>query len=242
MSKAKTIRGEESESDLPEEHPSYGMIGLSRVSGGDGVLHGCSVRHHNQIRLRIAHGSYERDLSHDWYRARREIIEVAMSPDQFVTLITTMNCGDGVPCTIKHIDHERMPPPPAEDKRELFNREFKAQAGEMIAKLRAASAKAETMRDGKAPTKAERAEIFGLIESAITDLTSNLPWLEECFREQMEKSVTEAKASVEAFVLDTITRAGLGAIAAGWTPPAIDGGRGHESGPASLNAPSETEG
>lgn len=242
MSKAKTIFGEESESELPAEHPSYGMIGFSRVNGGDGVLHGCSVRHHNQIWLRISHGSYGRDLSHDWYHGRREIIEVAMSPDQFVTLITTMNCGDGVPCTIKHINHERMPPPPTEDKRELFKREFKALAGEMVAKLRAASAKAEAMRDGKAPTKAERAEVSGLIESAITDLTSNLPWLEECFREQMEKTVTEAKASVEAFVLDTITRAGLGAIAAGWTPPAIDDGRGPEPGPPAIDVTPEPEG
>ena len=50
------------------------------------------------------------------------------------------------------------------------------------------------------------------IEVTKSWLKSNIPYLAEQFAEQMDKTVTEAKAEVEAYVTQTIQRTGLDAL------------------------------
>src|SRR4051812_19636627 len=90
-----------------ERHPAYGMIGASRVNwAGNGTnLFGSDFRHRNTVRIQIHGADVRRDLSHDWIHAdsRRSLVEVELSEAQWAGFVSTLNVGDGVACTIRHV-------------------------------------------------------------------------------------------------------------------------------------------
>ena len=111
--------------DDRETHPSYGMLGFSRIAKCEGTpLFGTSMQHSNTIVLRLKAASRRRDLNNDWYFGGKELFEVEMSYSQFAELITSIGVGDGVPVTIRRINGQTMPSTPFEDKGELHIREF----------------------------------------------------------------------------------------------------------------------
>ena len=103
-----------------KQHPSYGMIQLSRSSiGGTGTaLFGSSIMHNDVIRLTISNGFMEREDSQDRYYVKTSrkncIVEVDMSYTQFAEAITSLNMGDGVPVTITNIGGQPVPRCPYE--------------------------------------------------------------------------------------------------------------------------------
>ena len=111
-----------------ETSPAYGMLSFSRVSGGDPNLFGSSVEHDHKISLVLKRGEVSRDLNSDWYMGNETLFEVEMSYSQFAELISSMNVGDGVPVTIRHVKGEETPPPVTlVNKRRQFRDEFEAE-------------------------------------------------------------------------------------------------------------------
>lgn len=108
------------------KHPAFEMIGFSRVSGGDSTLFGSSIKHNDKIVMKLKHGEQERSLHEDHYYGRGLIAEVEMSYSQFAECITTMNFGDGVPCTIRYTKEDGYIPAIIDNdsKRERFRNEF----------------------------------------------------------------------------------------------------------------------
>lgn len=108
------------------QHPSYGLLSFSRMSGGTTNLFGSSIQHKDTIKLCISECDVKRDLSTDWYHDNGRIIEVEMSYSQFAEAITSMNMGNGVPVTIRWVRGEgRIEPCPFTDKKQQFEEEFK---------------------------------------------------------------------------------------------------------------------
>lgn len=69
------------------KHPAFGMIGFSRVSGGENTLFGSSIKHNDRIVMTLKHGEQDRHLHDDWYYGRGLITEVEMSYSQFAEVI-----------------------------------------------------------------------------------------------------------------------------------------------------------
>jgi len=68
----------------------------------------------------------ERHLNRDWFHKKKHLIEVEMSQTQFAEMITSLNVGDGVPCTIRYLpDKHRIEDPPDTSQRQIFENEFK---------------------------------------------------------------------------------------------------------------------
>src|SRR6185312_8767541 len=107
-----------------EEHESYGVVGFNRVTGNPGSLFGSSINHSNFIRLRISRAAREWHLSTYWYRDREQLIELDLSAAQFADLITSMNVGVGVPCTLRYVGTDRMAECPSHDQRAKHNDDF----------------------------------------------------------------------------------------------------------------------
>ena len=86
-----------------DEHPSYGMVSLSKVSvggtGGGVPLFGSSIRHNNYLELRITQAERCRDEYSNHYFSRKRIIEIGITPSQLSELLTHTNIP-GTPCTI----------------------------------------------------------------------------------------------------------------------------------------------
>lgn len=178
-------------------HPSFGMIGWSRVQGTFKDLYGSSIKHSNAITLKI-HASYlGRELSRDWFHSRELLIEVDLSPNQFSDFITTPNMGDGVPCTVRyikgvgHIDGKEIPM-----KRKQFEQEFKKDMrsiGTNFDDLEACIKDLKLSNKDKEILKSKIFEVRRIFDD-------HLPFAQKSFNEQLDNSVTEAKAEIEGFV------------------------------------------
>jgi hypothetical protein len=156
------------------------------------------------------------------------LIEVAFSPDQFAQLITHMNCGPGVPCTVKWVNGEAPDDPPELDKKAQFRNEFDRDAKRVARLLDEAVETAESILKGQRVTKGDVQNVLNAVRSARAGVGGNMPFLAESFEGQMEKSVTEATAAVESFVTRTLVETGL---------KALSGGAGPFPGPAAIEGP-----
>lgn len=196
-------------------HESYGMVGLSRCTGRVRLFGSAIPYHDNFIALRIHHAERTHTLARDWYRAQTitPIIEVFISAAQFADMITSMNMGEGVPCTIKYLDRVRLEEPPdLETEAEKVQTDFKDDIREVAAKLKEARSEVEELLSKKSLNKGDRAKIQEKFDGIVRHVASNVPFVLESFQEATEKVVTHAKAEVEAFTTTRIMAAGMAAI------------------------------
>lgn len=200
------------------EHPSFGLIGFSRCSVGGSRkyrLFGSSLaKHYNVIMLRVHQAFEEHHLSQDWRHAQgAPLIEVEMSEAQFASLLTTMNMGEGVPCTIRYVapggSGKVESAPDADVEVDKVRKGFERDIKELVNKFESLKVRAKEILGTAKSSKAERDEIVKLIEGAAQDLSSNFGFVIEQFNEATEKVVTQAKAEVDAFVTNAAKVAGL---------------------------------
>ena len=197
--------------DYIEEHPAYGVIGASRVSAGGGpyggkALFGSDFAHKNHIVIRIGPATLRRGLSNDWVGGgRTPYVEVALSEAQWATFVSSLNIGDGVPCTVEWLSGKRVPSIARDDSRREQNRE------EVNQTLADALAHIDAVMASTALRKSDRERLA----LAKQELLSNLPYVAEQFDRHAERTVERAKMEVNAYVTSTLMRAGLGALAPG---------------------------
>jgi hypothetical protein len=194
-------------------HESYGVALFSRRTGGAYNLFGSSIKHGQTIALTISRASKKRDLHQDWIHGEEELIEVLMSPNQFAQMITSMNVGSGVPCTIQYVMAKRMEECPSVEMREQFVDEFKKDVRKVMKDADTIVAEVTEMFKNKQNiTKSDRADILAKIGQIMQHVKSNMPFVHSQFNEAMDDTVTEAKAEVEAFVSNKITSLGIEAL------------------------------
>lgn len=199
-----------------EQHESYGIVGLSRVTcgaaGGGINLFGSSIRQSEVIALRLATARVQREVGRNWYSADKHIIEVYLSPNQFAELVTHMNVGEGVPCTITRHQGRMMQPCPEYNQGEKFERDFRNDVLRIMQRTHDLIADVKARFDKKNVGATDKKAILDELAMIQQDIEQNLPYVHSTFREAMDKTATEAKAAVEAFVENKIRSAGLDAL------------------------------
>lgn len=195
-----------------KNHPAYGMLGISRCQGNPGTLFGSEVkRPHSFIRITLSPGEERWSLSQSWFMGRNKtLMEVDMSHAQFAEMITTLNVGSGVPCTIRHLNGEKEIPHISDDS--TVHEQIKAdvkdtakEAVDAICSLRAAIATA------KMP-KRQQEELLSLADQARARLTNSLPFVLDQYVEALEAMKQKAATEVDAMLTGAIHRAGLSAL------------------------------
>lgn len=195
------------------EHESYATISISRAAHGNArPLFGSNLKHGNSIYLRLNHAKKERQLSSDWIFSTKCIAEVEMSYSQFAELITSLNQGEGVPCTLRYLNGKSIEPPPAVDGTQIRKQEFAKDQQEIKNKAADALKKAKDLLDKKSVTMADRKEIVSMLESLCQELGPNTDFKLKCFDEYAAKTLTEAKSEVEAFVQNKLIAIGNQAL------------------------------
>ena len=141
----------------------------------------------------------ERDLNYDRYYAENNpYIEIEMSQSQFAQAITSLNMGAGVPVTLTRLNGEYIEPCPFIDKREQFSNEFRNDMQRVSKQLDDVTAEVEKLVEEKRTfSKADREKILIALRGAKQQISSNYPYMFSMFNEQMDKTVTEAKAEIE---------------------------------------------
>lgn len=201
------------ETEKTMRHPSFGLIGLSRITGSNSPLFGSNIQHQNVIRLRIKKAEHKRHLNNDWYHGIEEVIEIDLSGAQYAELISTFNSGEGIPCTIRSLSNQRFPDPPYENPVDIFQREFASKMNNLTKDIKSlVEDSIKLLKDKPTINKADREFIMRGIERLVTELGSNVPFVSQQFIESMEKTVSQAKSEFETFINNRITSLGLDAL------------------------------
>lgn len=214
--------------EFEREHPSYGLVHISRITGGTGAkrLFGSPLAHHyGTIRLSIGSAKWVHGLHHDRYHGSLtgEHVEIEMSAAQFADMITSLNMGGGTPCTIRHLAGVQIPnPPDYATEAEHIRDNFEGSIDKYKAKARTYRKKIEDLTS-KLSTKAKE-EIRIALDVIEDQLGSNVPFIVKQFQEATSKITSAAKAEVDAFVSHVVRAAGLEAIAEGRLPSLLPSG------------------
>ncbi len=199
-----------------DKHPSYGMLSLHRMTSSNAnVLFGSSIKHRNTIVLQIAHGELERGINHDWYHAKKNIVECEMSQSQFAEAITSMGMGDGVPVTLLFTEKDgRIQKGNYTNKTEQFVAEFGDVLENVKHSLDASIKEMEQIISSKKTlNKSDKEKMLSVLKSAKMDVADNEMYIFDCFTEQVDNTVKEAKGEIEAFMQNKINSIAHAAIA-----------------------------
>lgn len=205
------------EDEVREQHPSYGLVQFNRQDhGGARRLFGSALPGHGRtvgLKIytdvqRISHKGTER-----YYPAKGlPAIEVELSAAQFAELITTMNVGFGVPCTVRHVNGKQpADPPEVKHQTEHIRDDFEAVFTEAVARLKTERDDLLAAVDGRVTKKVVEA-IKHSFYMAIMAVERNAPFYMEQFEEATEKITDGAKAEVDAFMTSAIQKAGMRAL------------------------------
>ena len=196
-----------------EEHPAYGMVAINRITlGGYKVKHrffGSDLDDHfSAIRIRIGHGARVRGTGHDYFRATDRIIEVDLTSSQFADLLTCMNVGDGVPCTIRHVNGQSTPElPVANTSADRSRADLKHTAKQIAADANLLLKKMETVFNSKSVKKTDMAALLHDLRMVVQGIESNIPFALTTFQEAVNATVSQAKAEVSSFAAMTVQKA-----------------------------------
>lgn len=190
------------------DHPSYGVVSLSRFSTTGITLFDSPFRHHHGIMLKISRAYKTRELHEDRIFEGDELIRVSMSEVQFANLITSANVGCGTPCTLERVNGQSVEDAPQENMRETFKGDIK----NAFKDLSGAANELEGLvnkKDAKADDRKKMRDLASQIAMAFRD---NLAFMQEQFEEQLEKAVSAARAEIQAHVEHVVKKAGVQAM------------------------------
>jgi hypothetical protein len=186
--------------DKVYEHESYGVFGISRVSGTT-YLFDSEALHHSYIRLRVAPAKMERSLNNEWIHASGQpYIEVDISYSAFFRGIASPGVGEGVPCTVRYLNGKRLAEPPQPETAESkFGDDIKRTLAQTTKTLDDLTGKlTEALLPGNKPlNKTELKSLLGGLQDALRGIKSNLPFVEESFNEHMENKTQALKTELE---------------------------------------------
>lgn len=186
-----------------EEHPAWAMIGASRVQNGPpgAVLFDSDIRHGHTIMVRISTASRRRDLNQDYLHSEKEFIEIEMSEAQWASFVSSMNVGNGVPCTVRRREGEwTVPGMPYEPRLQESMNETRQAADKVVEKIREAFEAYEAKKS---------AANLRTLRAAIENATPNVLFAAKSLTKHAENVVQRARADIEAMVASKARQLGI---------------------------------
>lgn len=201
------------------EHPSFGQIRVSRVSGQANLFMVDYPQDHfleleiSTARLNRAHGQ-DRVFSDD------VVVKIALSEVQWARMIASPNT-QGVPCTLRQYLHPKsgdflapiLPERHAADT-ETFNAEVKQRATSAAEGVKEAQALLDQIMQGGPARKSDLSRLQELLRAANQQIVANLPYILETAHEAILNATDHAKAEVDAHIDYSLQRLGERALGA----------------------------
>jgi hypothetical protein len=196
------------DNEIKITHPSYAQISASHVSGGI-CLYGSEFMHQHYVTITVSRSEMNRHLSNDWPFARHELIELAMSEAQWAAFVSSMNRGQGVQCTLQHIDLKQVPQIPApESKLDMFKREGTESAQRVLNDIDSIIA---DIQDSKLSQK-QKDDLVRRLGNVRDASKSALSFVLSQFKEHMEATVQKARTEISAYAQNLLVKTGLGKL------------------------------
>jgi hypothetical protein len=198
-------------------NPSYGMAVFSRIQCQGARFFGSDITHDTAIMLTITNAEEcVNDAGFTRYHSKETVTTVYFTPSQFASLLTNMNTS-GVPCTFRHkIDTDgklvAYELPQSKSKSQRIKDAVRTRAGNLIQTVRDLNKRTQELLNAKTITKSEFKVYAEEVRQIQVDIETNLPWYAEVIQEQVDKTVSDAKASIEDFAQLPVERTGLDAL------------------------------
>lgn len=192
------------------KHPSFGQIRFSHING-HANFYGSELEQTHYITMEVVESEVHRDLSQEWYFGHGvPLISIRMTGNQFSEMITSMNMGSGIPCTIEMINGKKVDPLPVQESRkEFMHKKFKDRMKMFADTIREKQQRAKELIKKKTLSKADIHELDHTLNWLTTEIESNIPFFAQCFQETADEIVKEAKTEVENAILHKIQVLGL---------------------------------
>lgn len=194
-----------------DTHPAFATIGASRGSyGGEGtVLFDSDVKHRQTVTITVHEATRRRQGGHDYvHGGSRRVVEVELSEAQWASFVSSMNVGNGVPCTLRGRDSNwDIPGLPYDPRLAHSMAEVKEGAERTFGPIQDAVAAYDAL-DSKATAKQKR-EALDAIRDAVRHASANLTYASKVLAGHAEDVVQKARADVEAMVVQKATQLGL---------------------------------
>ena len=179
-----------------------GMISWSKsYNASPRNLFGTEIKTDNPITLRISKAEETRDLSRNWYHSLGQIVEIEMSPIQWAEFLTSGNTS-GVPCTIRYIGGQRMSDP----KETVMFNDYNEEVEEHFDEFKEIENVVKNAIDSKKPMGLK--DLNSLL-CKIHNAISNVDFVKDSFKEDMNNIVGKAKAEFNAYVENRIHEIGI---------------------------------
>lgn len=183
------------------EHPSYGLLQISRINGSFDKLFGSSIENNCAIELRVKRARVEEGThAFVFEKFNEDIVHIQMTQSQFAEAITSLNNGSGTPCTIVEANGESIPYEEARrNDRERFTELFKDKCEEVARKATHGRDTVSAILEKKSLTMGDRASIGNFIATMVQEIIHNMPFMHASFNEAIEKTIGAARTEVESY-------------------------------------------
>ncbi len=193
-------------------HPSFGQLYFGRTNGNGTQFYGSELSQDHYITMELSESEVHRELSKDWYFARNLLARVRMSSGQFAEMITSLNNGSGVCCTIEYLKEKIPDLPKQESRKEFVHRKFEDRMKTFANSIRENQQKAKEIVKKKTLNKQDIHDLTHQLEWLTGEVERNIPFFAKCFQETMDEVVHEAKTEVENAIQHKINTLGLNAL------------------------------
>lgn len=194
-------------------HESFGQIMFCRSNGNDTRFYGSELPQDHYITMEVYHSEIHRELTQDRYYNREQILRLRLSSGQFAEMLTSMNHGSGVPCTIERIGGKKVQELPNQESRKDFvHRKFEDRMKMFGDLIRERQNKAKELVKKKTLSKEDMHQLQMHLEWLTGEVERNIPFFAKCFQETMDEVVFEAKTEVENAIQHKINTLGLNAL------------------------------
>ncbi len=203
--------------NITKTHPSYVMVGLSRItSSPPGIrLFGSELHNQTFIRLSVVEAEESWHLSQKWHHGAKQLIQVDLSPAQFAELLTSMNVGSGVTGTLRFLKGDGHIPSAIDEDTlpEQIKADLKHDSQTVIDAAKAFDKELQSILGGSKLTKAERARLLEISTKLQMTLSSSMPFVIDQYQEAIDKVTMSAKAEVDAFMTHAALKIGMKSLA-----------------------------
>lgn len=191
-----------------KNHPSYGLIGISRVNGHQHFF-GSDTKPDSYIDIRIKRAEQSNEIGRSWYFGRERLIELRMTNTQFAEMITSLNQGEGIPCTLEFVKGEGKIEQEKEKeyKVDFHKRKMSENAKKVLERLNSQIEDA-TKSIQKLPKK-DQENLNVIFSSLKRELNQNFPWYMQQYYETMETVAQDIKSNMEADLMHKLQQLGL---------------------------------
>lgn len=183
-------------------HPSFALLNFSRISGNGGRMFASDLDIGSHMRLRLTEAEEDWHLHEKGYHGNKRIVEIDMTNAQFAELITNMNREPGIPCTLRfRSDQGHIPGFIDEDTlHEQIHTDLKADVAGIVETADKLAANLDKALTESGLSKAKQQGLRSAIAKLRQDLTANMPFILDQYKEAIDKTTSVAKIEVEAFI------------------------------------------